>query len=49
MDRDVSNIVAESGRKRADIPHKPGFRPDRQGFSRIVVFRGTFGAESRIS
>ena len=42
MDREVANIVAESGRKRADFPHKSGFRPDRQGFCRIVVFRVTF-------
>ena len=37
--REVSNIVAESGRKRADFPHKPGFRRHRQGLRRIVVFR----------
>jgi hypothetical protein len=48
MDRDVSNIVTESGRKRADFPHKSGFRADRQGFCKIVVFRVTFGAESGV-
>jgi hypothetical protein len=31
MDRDVSNIVAESGRKRADFPHKSGLPLRRQG------------------
>ncbi|MEH2523457.1 hypothetical protein V1288_001366 [Bradyrhizobium sp. AZCC 2176] len=46
MDREVSNIVLESGRKRADFPHEPGFRPDRQGFCRIVVFRVIFIAFS---
>src|SRR6185369_272589 len=31
MDCDVSNIVAESGRKRADFPHKSGLPLRRQG------------------